>query len=105
MFYTRAFADNYQRMNDAACVMATMLENEGFPSLAVPAYSPLKFYRGEASGMISFKHAATEAGIGNLGKNTIFVVDLRHHLNFLIQPIFAPGRTLRRVSLSLLLRI
>jgi epoxyqueuosine reductase len=73
MFYTRAFADNYRRMNDAACVIATMLESEGFPSLAVPAYSPLKFYRGEPCGMISFKHAAAEAGIGKLGKNTIFV--------------------------------
>jgi len=73
MFYTRAFADNYRRMNDAACTIATMLESEGFPSLAVPAYSPLKFYRGEPCGMISFKHAAAEAGIGKLGKNTIFI--------------------------------
>lgn len=73
MFYTRAFADNYRRMNDAACTIATMLESEGFPSLAVPAYNPLKFHRGEPCGIISFKHAAAEAGIGKLGKSTIFI--------------------------------
>ena len=73
MFYTRAFADNYRRMNDAGGTIASILESEGFASLPVPAYSPLKFHRGEPRGIISFKHAAAEAGIGKLGKNTIFI--------------------------------
>ena len=73
MFYTRAFADNYVRMNAAAGAIAALLESEDFVSLPVPAYSPLRFHKGEPRGIMSFKHAAAEAGLGKLSKSTIFI--------------------------------
>jgi epoxyqueuosine reductase len=73
MFYTRAYSDNYRLMNGVAERMTSELEKSGYPSLPVPAYSPLKFHMGEPFGLISFKHAAAEAGIGKIGKNTLLI--------------------------------
>ncbi|MBN1495762.1 MAG: epoxyqueuosine reductase [Spirochaetes bacterium] len=72
-FYIRAFTSYYNLMNESANQISVMLESEGFASLPVPSYSPLTFYRGEPRGLISFKHAAEAAGLGRIGKNTLFI--------------------------------
>jgi epoxyqueuosine reductase QueG len=72
-FYTRAFTTYYHLMNEAASGISLMLEEAGFASLPVPSYSPLRFHRGEPRGVLSFKHAAAAAGLGKIGKNTLFI--------------------------------
>lgn len=72
-FYVRAFTTSYNLMNDVANDLALMMEKEGYRSLPVPAYSPLKFHQGEPWGTMSFKHAAAAAGLGKIGKNTLFI--------------------------------
>jgi epoxyqueuosine reductase len=72
-FYTRAFTTYYNILNEAANGLSLMLESGGFDSLPVPSYSPLKYNGGEPRGLISFKHAAAAAGLGKIGKNTLFI--------------------------------
>jgi epoxyqueuosine reductase len=72
-FYTRSFTTYYNLMNETANEISLMLEVGGFSSLPVPSYSPLKFHQGEPWGLISFKHAAAAAGMGKIGKNTLFI--------------------------------
>ncbi|MBN2160908.1 MAG: epoxyqueuosine reductase [Spirochaetes bacterium] len=72
-FYVRAFTTSFNLMNDVANNLALMMEKEGYRSLPVPAYSPLRFHQGEPWGMLSFKHAAAAAGLGKIGKNTLFI--------------------------------
>jgi epoxyqueuosine reductase len=72
-FYARAFSDGYRLMNEVTDWIVSTLTEKGFPSLPVPAYSPLKYHRGEPWGIMSFKHAAQEAGVGKIGKNTLLI--------------------------------
>ncbi|MBU0992632.1 MAG: hypothetical protein KJ737_09080 [Proteobacteria bacterium] len=72
-FYTQAFSTYYKSMNDVTNSIALMLEDEGFLSLPVPAYSPITFHDGEPRGLLSLKHAAVEAGIGIMGKNSLLI--------------------------------
>jgi epoxyqueuosine reductase len=71
--YKRAFFENYKLMDEAARTVAGFLEQQGFPSLPLPAYSPLVFNQGEPWGKMSFKHAAQLAGLGKIGRNTLFI--------------------------------
>ena len=73
IFYTRAFSDNYLLMNNISSRAASDLEKAGYPSLPIPAYSPLKYHKGDPLGVMSLKHAAQEAGIGKIGKNTLLI--------------------------------
>ncbi len=72
-FYTSAYASYYGLMNSAANTACLMMQDAGFPSLPIPSYSPLKFHNGEPRGLISLKHAAVEAGLGKMGKNTLLI--------------------------------
>lgn len=72
-FYTAAFHSYYQAMNETMNNLCLMLEDAGFSSLPIPSYSPIRFYKGEPRGMMSLKHAAAEAGIGTMGKNTLLI--------------------------------
>ena len=72
-FYTQAFSTYYQTMNDTAIGLSLMLEQEGHISLPVPSYSPITFHNGEPRGLMSLKHAAVEAGIGIMGKNSLII--------------------------------
>ncbi|MDY6825411.1 MAG: hypothetical protein SWH68_16685 [Thermodesulfobacteriota bacterium] len=72
-FYTAAFHTYYQMMNEAMNALCVMIEAAGHAALPVPAYSPLRFHGGEPRGLISLKHAAVEAGLGKMGKNTLLI--------------------------------
>ncbi len=73
MFYVNAFSTYYHAMDEAAIQICLLLETAGYPSLPIPSYSPIRFHEGEPKGLISLKHAAAEAGLGKLGKNTLLI--------------------------------
>jgi epoxyqueuosine reductase len=73
MFYTRAAYTYYQLMDSIASTVSLMLENAGHLALPIPSYSPLRFHEGEPRGLMSLKHAAAEAGIGHIGRNTLLI--------------------------------
>ncbi len=64
-FYAASFHTYYQAMNDAMNTVCLALEDAGYPSLPIPAYSPLKFHKGELRGLVSLKHAAVAAGLAS----------------------------------------
>ena len=72
-FYTRSYLTNYKIIDETSDTACYMLEEAGYPSLPIPSYSPLRFYKGEPRGYISLKHAAVEAGLGKMGKNTLLI--------------------------------
>jgi epoxyqueuosine reductase QueG len=73
MLYGRAAYTYYLIMDEAANRASIMIEKEGYRALPIPSYSPLRFHEGEPRGMISLKHAAAEAGLGTLGRNTLLI--------------------------------
>ncbi len=73
LFYTRSFLTSYQVMDETANAVCLTLEEAGFLSLPLPAYGPMRFHEGEPKGLVSFKHAAAEAGLGKMGKNTLLI--------------------------------
>jgi epoxyqueuosine reductase len=72
-FYIRSFTTYYNLMDAASNAIAMKLEQAGFPSLPIPSYSPLRFHGGEPRGLMSFKHAAEESGMGKIGRNTLLI--------------------------------
>ncbi len=72
-FYVSAFAAYYGLMDEAASAACLVMERAGFPSLPVPSYAPLRFVDGEPRGALSLKHAAVEAGLGRMGKNSLLI--------------------------------
>ncbi len=72
-FYSRAFLTYYNIMDEAAANISTLLEKEGHLSLPVPSYGPMKIVRGNLRGIMSFKHAAAQSGMGWMGRNTLFI--------------------------------
>jgi epoxyqueuosine reductase QueG len=73
MLYGRAAYTYYLIMDAAANRTSIMIEKAGGKALPIPSYSPLRFHKGEPRGMISLKHAAAEAGLGKLGRNTLLI--------------------------------
>jgi epoxyqueuosine reductase len=73
MFCTRAAYTYYQLMDSIANTVCLMLENAGHLALPIPSYSPLRFHEGEPRGLMSLKHAAAEAGIGHIGRDTLLI--------------------------------
>lgn len=72
-FYQRSSYIHYLMMDKLANDLSLMLQQAGFSSLPIPSYSPLRFYKGEPRGVISLKHAAVQAGLGKMGRNTILI--------------------------------
>ncbi|MEW5734244.1 MAG: hypothetical protein AB1921_05275 [Thermodesulfobacteriota bacterium] len=72
-FYVRSFATYYHLMDQTANNVCLMLEGAGYPSLPIPSYSPLRFVDGEVRGLFSLKHAAEEAGLGKMGRNSLLI--------------------------------
>ncbi|MFP4040565.1 MAG: hypothetical protein ACLFS7_08480 [Desulfosudaceae bacterium] len=72
-FYTSSFHTYYQATNEAVNTVCLMLEEAGYQALPIPAYSPLRFHKGEPRGLVSLKHAAVAAGLGKMGKNTLLI--------------------------------
>ncbi len=73
MFYQRSAHSYYTLMDEAANMISSMIEKTGSRALPVPAYSPLRFQKGEPRGLISLKHVAAESGLGRLGRNTLLI--------------------------------
>ncbi len=72
-FFISSYQSYYKYMNELTNLICMKLEKNGYPSLPIPTYSPLALNKGKLHGLISFKHAAVEAGLGVLGKNTILI--------------------------------
>lgn len=72
-FYISSYFTYYSLMDETANNISIILEKEGYPTLPIPSYSPLKFHDGEPRGILSLKHAAVESGIGKMGKNTLLI--------------------------------
>jgi epoxyqueuosine reductase len=73
MFYQRSAYMYYLLMDKVAETISLMLQDGGRLALPIPAYSPLRFHDGEPRGVISLKHAAAEAGLGRLGRNSLLI--------------------------------
>ncbi len=72
-FYQRSSYTHYLIMDKLANDLSLMIQQAGYPSLPIPSYSPLRFYKGEPRGIISLKHAAAYAGLGKMGRNTLLI--------------------------------
>lgn len=72
-FYITAYKAYYQLFDALAVKASLILQEEGYESLPIPSYSPIRFHKGEPHGLISLKHAAVQAGIGKMGKNTLLL--------------------------------
>lgn len=72
-FYQRSSYIYYLMMDKLANDLSLMIQQAGYQSLPIPSYSPLRFYKGEPRGVISLKHAAVQAGLGKMGRNTLLI--------------------------------
>jgi epoxyqueuosine reductase QueG len=63
----------YHDLDAAAIAVATRLTRAGYPSIPIGSYQPAIMRQGKYWGMISLKHAAVRAGLGSMGKNSLFV--------------------------------
>ena len=73
MYYQRSAYMYYLLMDRVAAGASMILQEQGYLSLPIPSYSPLRFHEGEPRGVISLKHAAAEAGLGAIGRNTLLI--------------------------------
>lgn len=75
--YTIMRNDRYQRLNFIALQLSQMIEDDGWIAVPIPAGDPCKIdmAEGKLKGIISLKHAAEQAGLGNLGRNTLLIND------------------------------
>jgi epoxyqueuosine reductase len=53
--------------------LSQLLSEEGYFSLPVPTFFPVRFENGRLQGMLSLKHCAAAAGLGSLGLNTLLI--------------------------------
>jgi epoxyqueuosine reductase len=63
-------------INDISIQMSFALEKKGFMAVPVPSAEPYEFWDEEnrhGRGIISLKHAAQNAGLGFIGKNTLLI--------------------------------
>lgn len=72
-FYQRSSYTHYLIMDKLANDLSLMIQQTGYQSLPIPSYSPLRFFKGEPRGIISLKHAAVQAGLGKMGRNTLLI--------------------------------
>jgi epoxyqueuosine reductase len=65
------------QFNDTlALSLCNALEKEGYTGIPIPSSEPYEFWdplKRQGRGIISLKHAAVLAGLGNLGKNTLLI--------------------------------
>lgn len=77
LFYRRSGYDIINdRLNQIALRLANHLEDLGHPSLFFPAtYGATSDKMGQLPGMLSQRHAAVRAGLGEFGLNNVIVTD------------------------------
>lgn len=74
--YTFAHIRLFDKINSITFALVMELENMGRRAVPVPASEPYEYWdddRRYGQGILSLKHAAVKAGMGQMGKNTLFV--------------------------------
>jgi len=51
------------------------LNSEGFNTIPVPCFFPIKIEDGKPNGYLSFKHLAEQAGMGSIGQNSLLITE------------------------------
>ncbi|WP_455716406.1 epoxyqueuosine reductase [Anaerosporobacter sp.] len=72
--------DICNKVNEIAYKIAILIEREyGGTSVPIPADGPYEYWDAEnleGRGLLSMKHMAVQAGIGTMGKNTLFINEI-----------------------------
>ncbi|QSZ66082.1 epoxyqueuosine reductase [Methanofollis aquaemaris] len=61
------------RLDEIAFLLVKALEDEGYRSIAVPSFFPVRVRDRRIMGYLSLKHLAAEAGMGSIGRNTLLI--------------------------------
>jgi epoxyqueuosine reductase len=72
-YYMRSWWSSFRFMDVTAYKMNRFLEEEGYPSIQIPANEPMRIYNGEPRGVVSLKHMGQLAGIGSIAMNSLLV--------------------------------
>jgi epoxyqueuosine reductase len=67
----RSYHTVYPFLDQVGLELANLIEAAGHLAAAIPSYAPMVFHGLEPWGLISLKHAAKLAGIGDFGRNRI----------------------------------
>lgn len=70
---TRRLHRVIERLEETASLLAESLRDEGYRSIAVPSFFPVRVRNGRIRGYLSLKHLAAEAGMGSIGQNTLLI--------------------------------
>jgi epoxyqueuosine reductase len=62
-----------REVDQVAQELAAGLISEGYRSIHIPAFIPARIIDGRLKGTLSLKHCAAEAGLGELGLNTLLI--------------------------------
>lgn len=60
-------------MDNISFKLSESLNNEGFHSIPIITFFPIKVHENKLKGILSLKHMATYAGIGSIGLNTLLI--------------------------------
>jgi epoxyqueuosine reductase len=74
--YTFAHMRLFDKIDSITFTLALELDNMGKRAVAVPASEPYEYWdddRRHGQGILSLKHAAVRAGMGQMGKNTLLI--------------------------------
>ncbi len=69
----RLYHSLYKFLDICATRISDYIENEGYYAIPIPAYIPLVFHNMIPWGIISLKHAAVAAGLGQIASNGLFI--------------------------------
>ena len=69
----RLYHSIYKFLDICATRISDYIENQGYYAIPIPAYIPLVFHNLLPWGIISLKHAAVAAGLGQMAKNGLFI--------------------------------
>lgn len=69
----RLYHSLYKYLDICATRISGYLENLGYYAIPIPSYVPMSYKGLEPWGIISLKHAALAAGLGEIAKNGLFI--------------------------------
>ena len=69
----RLYHSIYKFLDICATRISDYIENQGYYAIPIPAYIPLVFHDLLPWGIISLKHAAVAAGLGQMARNGLFI--------------------------------
>lgn len=69
----RLYHSIYKYLDICATHISNFLEERGYYAVPIPAYIPLSFRNLEPWGIISLKHAAVAAGLGQIARNGLLI--------------------------------